>query len=131
MVRSSPHTGRLPVIASIPMDPETRVIPKIDTRISNRRSNRSVTDPATNPTTRLGAERAANTAPTIAPDPVISKTSQPNSTCCMPCPSWLDTVEIHSTRKSRYLRAANNCPMRDRLTLRCCSLGLSKLSYIQ
>ena len=69
-------------------------------RIMARRSKRSVIEPATRPTIKLGAERAANMAPTIPALPVMSNTSHPSSTCCMPRPNWLETVENHRTRKS-------------------------------
>ena len=58
-----------------------------DRRIITRRSKRSVIDPATRPTTRFGADRAAKMAPTIPALPVMSNTSQPSKTCCIPQPN--------------------------------------------
>jgi hypothetical protein len=55
--------------------------------------------PAANPTSKLGKERTAKSTPTILLESVIDNTSHPNSTCCMPAPTWLHSVAPQSTGK--------------------------------
>ena len=66
---------------------------------------RSAATPESGASRNIGIARAPITAPSSAPEPVISYTTQPSAACWI---HWLDQDSselVHSQRKSRYASA--------------------------